>query len=381
MPITEHRKLLSLPKKLAFVGIVFAVCAVIAYSGALLLRSRSLYEYAKLNSRGWSGSVHGPDSVLGFAPIPDTRGSEIFPVGPEIPMRYDSEGFRVPIDDAQRAVAKSPLVLALGCSFTYGAACLAEEAYPYKTASLMGGASINAGGCSYGLAQMLLRARTLIEKKRPQYVLVQYSPWLVDRSVSVFAPVYFSHLPAPYFTDGKDGSVKLAPPVFETHLFDVNLNRYRNTTPSFGERVRFCAFDSFPLFLRDDLSILSYKLKNGLGFIPVPTLRRESVIARVYGDILRVCQANGAQMIVVVIGQDPRPVEIPSAIAKLQIPIANAHAQLVEKLSHGTADEYYTAYTHYRGDPPRQVDNHPNAKAHGIIAETIFSTINQTNSK
>ena len=41
----------------------------------------------------------------------------------------------------------------------------------------LGGTVLNAGKCAYGLSQMLILARRLIPRYRPDYVLVQFSPW------------------------------------------------------------------------------------------------------------------------------------------------------------------------------------------------------------
>jgi hypothetical protein len=73
-------------------------------------------------------------------------------------------------------------VLALGCSFTYGAATNAENTYPYLVGQRLAGTTRNAGVSSYGLSQMMILAKRLVPAYKPDYLLVQYSPWLVDRS-------------------------------------------------------------------------------------------------------------------------------------------------------------------------------------------------------
>ena len=67
--------------------------------GYTVFRTSQFYTYVKSDQRGWSGKVHGVHKELGFAPIPNSRGSEIMPLGPDVPMRYDKDGFRIPFED------------------------------------------------------------------------------------------------------------------------------------------------------------------------------------------------------------------------------------------------------------------------------------------
>src|SRR5215470_8398141 len=159
-------------------------------------RTHALYFYVKTNQRGWRGLVYRWDAELGFAPIANSVGAETFPTGDEIPARFDQDGFRIPLDDAKNTTrGQHPSVLTLGCSFTYGAAARAEDTYPYLVGQNLGGSAHNAAVSSYGLSQMLILARRLVPAQKPDYLLVQYSPWLVSRALDPFAPTYFGKLP------------------------------------------------------------------------------------------------------------------------------------------------------------------------------------------
>src|SRR5262249_53413213 len=146
------------------------------------------------------------DPLLGYVPIPGATGIQLVPMSPGLPVRFDENGFRVPVAHPKAAQEGSPSVLALGCSFTYGDVCLAEEAYPYVLSRLTGCRSMNAGMKSYGLAQMLILARRLIPQYRPDYVVVQYSPWLAQRAQNFYAHgMNFITTPVPFFSDSPDG--------------------------------------------------------------------------------------------------------------------------------------------------------------------------------
>ena len=176
-----------------------AITIVLIYSGYTVYRSIELYSYIKSNQRGWIGKVMKADAELGFAPIPNSHGAEIFPVGPDLPMCFDENGFRSPIENNNATSNQKPVVLVLGCSFTYGAAVYAKDAYPYLVGQSLGGITKNAGCSSCGLSQMLILARRLIPTHKPDYVVVQYSPWLVSRALDPFAPTYFGKAPTAYF--------------------------------------------------------------------------------------------------------------------------------------------------------------------------------------
>ncbi len=186
----RRRRPLSTRKKLLFASVVFTLFLAVLYGSTVTWRSHKLYNLLKANRRGWKVQIHRPDSQLGFSTIPGVTSAELFPIGTEVPTKIDGNGFRIPLDEAPPPSGDAgPLVMALGCSFTFGAACPAEETFPFLVAERLQGRSINAGVCSYGLAQMLLYARKIIPQYEPDLVLVQYSPWLVDRALSCYAPL------------------------------------------------------------------------------------------------------------------------------------------------------------------------------------------------
>jgi len=151
--MTKQTQKLSRKKRLAFSFIVFLIPATtisaiyILYTG---YRTTPIYWSIKNNARGWKGKLMRSDPELGFAPIPDSRGLEVLPKGDDIPARYDKDGFRVPLEGAgNSSVNPHPVVLALGCSFTYGAATNAENTYPYLVGQRLAGTTRNAGVSSY----------------------------------------------------------------------------------------------------------------------------------------------------------------------------------------------------------------------------------------
>jgi hypothetical protein len=359
---------------LAAVGITFGYLLLLAQ------RTYSAYGFLKSDHLGFRGQVHRADPELGFAAVPGAQGFHVFPEGAPFPMRYDADGFRIPASQAPDVPRRRPLVLALGCSFTYGDGCRAEEVYPYLVAEDLGGTALNAGKCAYGLSQMLLLARRLIPQYRPDYVLVQFSTWLPGRGTSGFARATFGRVPVPFLLLHADGTAGVHPPVFGTRVFDLPFHEFDNKRRGAGEFTRFFLTAGAPLFVHDDLNMAAYALQRGLGRLPEADQERaqknrEQLNRVVYAEIGRLAADSGATMVIVRLSH---PLEQHWQRLKELSPgalVVNAQAALDARVPSGQRDDYYRLFGHWRGTPPRLLDNHPNPAAHRLIAEEVVRVI------
>jgi hypothetical protein len=376
--MTKQPRELSRKKRFLFYLVVFLIPATtisaiyVIYTG---YRTAPIYWYVKRHERGWKGKVARADAELGFAPIPDSQGAEVFPIGDDVPARYDKDGFRVPLEDGGSTLLNQhPIVLTLGDSFTYGAATLAENTYPYLVGQYLEGTARNAGVCGSGLSQMMVLAKRLVPNHKPDYLLVQYSPWLVDRAQSQFAPTYFGKVPTPYFFV-RQNELVLHPPVFMTKIMDLPIDRYRNTPASVIDRGSFLWNVGLPLFVHDDFNMPYYYIRSAVGAVPEPATNPEQTTKYVYEEIAKVARANGAKLVIVILGFDDKPVQITEGLFPPDSIIVNAHNALLEHLPVVNAQTYFKLYGHWRGSPPVLVDLHPNENAHRIIAEAIVHKI------
>ena len=355
------------PFLIPIVGISFIYLASITY------RTNSFYNNVKSNQRGWSGKVHRADRELGFVPIPDSRGSETMPIGADVPTRYDKDGFRIPIEDKLNTKNNHPVVLALGGSFTYGSATHAEDTFPYLVGNYIGGSTRNAGVWSYGLSQMVIIAKRLIPRHKPDYVIVQYSNWLVSRAMDPFAPSYFGKLPTPYYAE--EDSLVINPPVFHAKIWELSIDEYRNSQQGFGDFLSFLWNVGLPLFLHDDFNVSVYTVARFLGLKDQTTTDRRAVIQHAYEEIHRVAEQNGAKMIIVVLGYSDERVPVQKELLPNDVIVVDAQSALLKRLRRIDWRSYQRQYSHWRGDPLELVDGHPNENAHRIIAEEIVSEI------
>ena len=334
-----------------------------------------LYSYVKSNLRGWEGRVHKADPVLGFAPIPGGEGAHVFPIPPNIRMKYDENGFRVPLHYKRESEHyPRPVLITLGGSFTYGDATRAVDTYPYLVGQHLGGYTLNAGVCSYGLAQMLILAKKLVPIHKPDFLVVQYSSWLVGRARWRFTPMYFGKLPSPYFSNSQD-RLELHPPLFLTKTMDLPIDKYRNKDKGIIERISFFWNVGLPLYVHDDFHMLVYTLKILLGRVPVPTRNRDKIVKYVYEELSRVANENGARLVIVVLGNSYKPVPVKKYLFPGDSTIVYAHDALLADPSVIDNESYLKKYAHWRGSPPEIVDDHPNEIAHRIIARAIVSKI------
>ncbi|GJM30901.1 MAG: hypothetical protein DHS20C17_35360 [Cyclobacteriaceae bacterium] len=342
---------------------------VLTYLAYTTFRTVQFYNYVKSDQRDWSGQVHQAHKELGYAPIPNSHGWEIMPLGPDIPVRYDKDGFRIPVDEKLKTTNNHPFALTLGCSFTYGAATHAENTFPYLIGTDFGVSTKNAGVCSYGLSQMVLIAKLLIPRHKPDYVIVQYSPWLVKRAIQPFAPSYYGKLPNPYYFG--ESALGIAPAVFQTKVFDLPIDNYRNTQKGVSDFFLFSVNIGFPLLLHDDFNMTKYTLAKFLRLTNGPTKNRSAVIQDAYKEIANMAEQNNARMIIVILGENHLPVPISKDLFPRNAVVIDAHSELLNRLPTIDEKSFQRHYNHWRGEPPTLVDTHPNELAHKIIAEMI----------
>jgi len=106
-----------------------------------------------------------------------------------------------------------------------------------------------------------------------------------------------------------------------------------------------------------------------------------AVIGRVYGELAELSRAAGARLVVVVLDRGPWPAHVPKELSALDAIVVDAHRALLERVDVEDPVAYGRAYQHWRGDPPVQVDRHPNPAAHAIIAEAILRQIGGPNTQ
>src|SRR5580704_8895926 len=158
-------------KKRPFIAgfIVLFTFIVLFYFSKVSLQVYPIFKHiASTEGKHWTGKVFQPDPVLGHKPVECNSGTLNMTFNQTLihntPVKFDENGFRIPVDTPCARNFKRPLILFLGDSFTEGADCNEEKTFSAIVGDSIHGTSINAGVSSYGFSQMLLLARRLIPK-------------------------------------------------------------------------------------------------------------------------------------------------------------------------------------------------------------------------
>jgi hypothetical protein len=351
---------------LVFANLSF--CALL-YFASILLRSAPIYN----RHDRWIGRATHLDKTYGHFPTPNAFAYHSLPFGERVAVRFDEHGFRVPHME-QQAEPGAPRILFLGDSFTHGYGVPAERTFAYRTAKHLGASAMNGGVSGWGLAQMVLRAREVIPNLKPAKVVVQYSTWLPNRSMKFYQSRLLGKSPYPYFYKLHD-TMAIHPPPFEAFWPDLTVD------PLVGPEAKLLPFVwqvGIPLFLHDDYFVTRTLLYNKLGVLPSPAASRQQVIDYAYREIRRLCEENGAEMIIVAI---PRAIgdRAKDQLNGLADRVIDVWPTLVQRLPERSPQVWDASFKFWGNG--QIVDNHPNARMHKYIAEVLADAMRIPSSK
>lgn len=363
----RSRTPLSRRKRLWFnvvlVLIPLLVCLAI-YAGSVFWRCSN---FLRRHQR-WEGTVYQSDPTFGYLPRPGAEAVQTLREGDRIPVRIDSDRFRIPESVAPAMDDTNGSILFLGCSFTHGYGVRAEQTFAQLAADALHAKCLNGGVSGWGLAPMVLRARRDIPLFRPQYVVVEHANWLIDRSQALYAPSDFGVVSAPYFYRDAERT-QIHPPVFVPVIYDL-LQRHRGGSSLFGfvwnVGLRTC--------VHDDLCMAGTSLYRGAGWLPRPTTSRQEILTSELEELERLCKEHGSRLFIVCLRRsfDDAPLdELNPGRYSIIDPFEALAAALPERSQTAWAKRYY----HWRGNPSVLVDMHPSEQAHAIIGKVIAREI------
>lgn len=315
------------------------------------------------------------DPILGVEPAPNATGAFLIPLGEPVPFHNDSEGLRAPLGVKHSFdPSKHPRLMFFGDSFTYGEMVSAENAFAYRSAAILGGESINAGVPGYNLAQMLLRAQRLVPKYQPDYLVVQYSPWLVTRAEHISVQNSNGYLMAPFFYHQQE-TAQVSPVLFTPPDWTLQkTEKFKYSKPGTADRVSFFFEFGAPFLVHHDLNMAALRIKQLLGLAPTPTKNSSAIVRYAFQQFDTLAKQNHGQLIILVLGY-AWPIQVPYDLFPENAVIVNGWAKLVGRLDPMLPQNYINHYFLHRGNPPTPVDGHPNEKADAIVADAIADTI------
>lgn len=336
-----------------------------------------LYQFLK-NPPMLSEHLFKTDEKLGYAPIPNTSGLHTYHASGlniKIPAVTDEEGHRT--YQRKYEIGNDSLILFLGCSFTWADYSIAEESFAYLTASQMHSPYVNAGVSGYGLAQMYILAGQLIPQKKPKTVVVQYSPWLIDRATSAFTPTFFGTRFSPYFVniDGKDSLVY---PFYFSCLDEVPFEYYKTSKAGRLDKIAFLKDVAYPVIMKSSFQRRIFNLKKALGILPEPNEDKQGVEKYFYTYISDLCQKNNCKMVVLNLNVSYESnytySKFVSTVGKEvagKVVFVDAASELCKRVK--SAEEFVEMYAHKEDGVI--FDGHPNYLAAKIISQQLVSSI------
>lgn len=268
----------------------------------------------------------------------------------------------------------------VGCSVSYGDACWGEDVFVHVLAEKMHGDYINAACSGYGLAGMLLKVKELVPKYKPDYLVVQYTKWLAERSMQQYQSFFGGEFPMPYFSDKQ-----LEAPVFlPKGLGETPFAEFHSTPYGQVDILRFMGKVA-PYFIYEDFHRMIAFFKGLVDINPPASKDTDVAEAYAFAELNRICKENNVKMIVWTTGTgfnlDPKLP--PKVVYDQKVPVAYADSALYKKGNTWDKESYSKRYSHWETNYTKDtvlLDGHPNPLAHRIIAEEIFETIQRSDS-
>ncbi len=367
---------------LKFCSIVLLSFLILLYLTNLIYRAHEAYLYLVAENKASSkGIQYQADDLLGFKPSPNATERQPLTTGDKISIAYDKNGFRIPLSDTSKVDESNKInLLFLGDSFTFGAGCFAEDTFPFLVAKETRLSYINAGVSSYGLAHMVILAEKLIPKYKPDYVIVQYSPWLTARAINMFGPIYYFHLPVPYFAE-KNNRYILEPPIYTLNFKTMNAQQIKSSYQ--GKFIKFLFKEALLFSLNELWHSLKTEFLLITGQIPRPATNPTEVEKYAYNRIKTIAEKNGATVIILNLGDIEYSKNSHGLFSDSSIYFAEADSHLNDFLKTSSSKDYCKEFYQwiFNGKELILIDNHPNPKAHRIIADSIIEEINRIRSK
>lgn len=345
-----------------------------------------LYDYYK-RGNGVVGQVFMADDSLGHRGIANGSGKSVYflnGIPQSVPLTLNSEGFR-----ALSQQASDSLMLFFGCSFTWGDYCSAEKTYANQATNLLKINGLNCGVNAYGLAQMLLLAERMIPKHRPQYVVVQYSPWLADRARFMFYPSAYGSMPYPFVVQNENNELYIHQPYFLSSLYNFDYQYFKKSPSSFFDKLAFYYKVGLPVVVIDGIKKYFTILGIKFGFLPTAEHDNKKIEQYVYERIYELCKQHHAQMLVLNLGgfgysNDERiknHYDRARFLKTMNLEMTQhcifIDADSVLQAGIGPHEDYskYLLWGKTSAVDSMIFDYHPNALAHQIIAKTLVKEV------
>lgn len=364
--------------------IFFTTAIITGYAQSLVSRTYMVFKLLTNDSHEFIGQLRQKDTVYGYDHINNSRMIHVLYPGDTVPNFTDRDGFRVPASDTSKFnISGNVDVLFLGCSFTFGTFCLADSIFSNLASKELGLSYINAGVSGWGLAEMYLKAKELIPKYKPKYVVFQYSKWLPERAAGMYRTSAGFEMAKPYFEVLPSGGFDIRKTAYASDLY--NLKRYPNLNKSIGSAIAFIFGSGVmrEIFVREDVKKFSIWLERKLGRsnpVTATDEQMEDLSMQVYKELMAYARENHAEPFILSIQNQHR--EIDDFYPKFMTPADSLifidgmkyHRKYLDSNTSASIKWDFIHWRNVNGDSVR-MDLHPNHFSHWMISRAIVDKL------
>ncbi len=360
-------------KKILYILVCIVLTGILLYGVWFVYLwqiSMPIYYFTK-EANSYTANMYTADGNLGHTLIPNANGYYIWGYGDSVLINTDFQGFRMSNGNQDDGG-----LFFFGDSFTLCEELSTQDAYPYKVADSLCQHLHNAAVSGYGYAQMILKARTYVQRYDPEVVVFQVSPWLAERAVTPYMPALFFKVPSPYYNQ-QDSIVD---PLYTSNVFELTqnqmLDKYRQGPISISDKFGFVWHFTRPVFQQQ------YWEETKLAFtLDSPVTQSlgdaEAATALAIQEIIRL--STNSKVVFLVVGYEQHEVnmftEHYSQYFTDKVMVVNADAGLWSQPGITDKDAYERAYCFWHGDPPVLVDYHFNVHANQIITDALYKAL------
>jgi hypothetical protein len=364
---------------MALLAASVAVAAFAAYTHHILQWSYNFYELYSDASPGFIGKLRRTDPVFGYQHISNARGRHVRMPGDTIAVYTDADGFRVAAADTSHVNRHDNVdVIFFGCSFTYGELCPAESTFTDLASRGLGLRYLNAGVSGWGFSQMYLKAKELIPKYHPRYVVFQYSNWLPARSTGLYRYSIGYPVPKPYFDVPSSGGCTIQKPTFASQMFDFDRDSMAHAFT--GHPLAFLMRSGVPAtIMAEDMKRLKTWTREKMGNVhPIreDDKRLDLLAEQAYKELMSFSSEQGAKPYILYLSSQQKEIfgnypEFLSSIDTSSVIDGMKYHKMHIKSDPGASVKW--DFIHWRTDHGDTVklDGHPNSYSHRLMARAV----------
>jgi hypothetical protein len=242
---------------------------------------------------------------------------------------------------------------------------------------------INAGVSGWGLAEIYLKAKELIPKYNPKFVVFQYSKWLPERAAGMYRTSAGFEMAKPYFEVLPSGRFEIRNSAYASDLY--NLKKDPSLNRSLGSMFNFLFTSGVinKIFFHEDQKRFSIWVETKLGRLnPVRSTEKqmEDLTIQAYKELIAFSRTNHSEPIILSLQTQHKEMEdfypsfLTSTDTSMFIDGMKYHRKYLDSNPSASLKWDFIHWRYVNGDSVR-LDLHPNHFSHTLISKAIVEKL------